>query len=192
MKVLGLSGSNRKDGNTAFLVKKILDHVDEEECSEIQTEFITLSGKLIKPCTGCEKCKEKKWCVIEDDDWGTIAQKIVECDVLIIGSPTYYYDVCGHLKNFMDRTYSLYHDRKLAGRNAVVVSVCADRGSERTLETLEGFVNTHEFSYLGFVDGRGYLPGDILKDKRAMKKTKEVAITIIKLLRKNSEFIRSK
>ncbi|MDG6256529.1 MAG: flavodoxin family protein [Methanomicrobiaceae archaeon] len=191
MKVLGISGSNRKDGNTAFLVKKILEHVDEEECSEIETEFVSLAGKIIKPCTGCELCKEKKWCVIQNDDWDDVAEKILECDVLVLGSPTYYYDVCGHLKNFMDRTYSFYHDRKLAGRNAIVVSVCADRGCERTLETLEAFVNTHEFSYLGYVGGRGYLPGDILRDKRALAKCKEVAGKIIKLLRKNSEYIRS-
>lgn len=191
MKVLGISGSMRREGNTAILVKKILDHVDEEECSEIETEFISLSGKEIKPCIGCEKCKEKKWCVIENDDWAGIAEKMIECDVLVIGSPTYYYDICGHLKNFIDRTYSLYHDRKLAGRNAIVVSVCADRGCERCLATLEGFVNTHEFSSLGYVSGKGYKPGDVLHDVHAMKKTKEVAGNIIKLLRKNSEFIRS-
>lgn len=191
MKVLGLSGSNRKDGNTAFLVKKILEYVDQEECTEIETEFVSLSGKTIKPCTGCEKCKEKKTCVIENDDWAQIAGKLLDCDVLVIGSPTYYYDVCGHLKNFMDRTYSFYHDRKLAGGIAVVVSVCADRGSERTLETLEAFVNTHEFSYLGFVDGRGYLPGDILKDERAMAKANEVAGKIIKILRTDSEYLKT-
>jgi multimeric flavodoxin WrbA len=191
MKVLGISGSNRKDGNTAFLVRKILEHVDEEECSEIETEFVSLAGKQIKPCTGCELCQEPKWCVIQNDDWDDVAEKILDCDVLILGSPTYYYDVCGHLKNFMDRTYSFYHDRKLSGRNAIVVSVCADRGCERTLETLEAFVNTHEFSYLGFVGGRGYQPGDILKDGRALTKCKEVAGKIIKLLRKDSEYIRS-
>ncbi len=191
MKVLGISGSNRKDGNTAFLVKRILEHVDEEECYEIETEFVSLAGKTIKPCTGCELCKEKKTCVIQNDDWGDIAERILDCDVLILGSPTYYYDVCGHLKNFMDRTYSFYHDRKLAGRSAIVVSVCADRGCERTLETLEAFVNTHEFSYLGFVGGRGYLPGDILRDERALAKCKKVAGNVIKLLRKNSEYIKS-
>ena len=107
MKVLGISGSMRKDGNTAMLVKVIL-----ERChgAGVTTEFVSLAGKKIHPCLGCEKCKEKKWCVIENDDWDTIAKKILDCDVLVIGSPTYYFDVCGHLKNFIDRTYSLYHD----------------------------------------------------------------------------------
>ena len=122
MKVLGLSGSTRKNGNTAQLIKVILG-----QCSEagIKTEFVSLAGKKILPCTGCGKCKEKKWCVIEGDDWGGIAEKMLECEVLVIGSPTYYYDVCGHLKNFIDRTYSLYHDRKLLGRKGIAVGVQA-------------------------------------------------------------------
>ncbi|WFN36329.1 flavodoxin family protein [Methanomicrobium antiquum] len=181
MKVLGISGSIRKNGNTAILVKKIIEYIDSEGCSEFETEYISLSGLNIKPCIGCEKCKESKWCV-QKDDWNAVAEKMIECDVLIIGSPTYFYDVNGHSKNFIDRTYSLYHDRKLAGKNAVVISVCADRGCERTLATLEGFVNTHGFSSLGFVSGRGFKEGDILKDEHAIKKCDAIGERILKLL----------
>lgn len=102
MKVLGISGSMRKDGNTADLVNVILERC---QVGGIKTEFISLAGKKIHPCLGCEKCKKEKWCVIENDDWGDVIQKVLDCDVLIIGSPTYFYDVCGHLKNFIDRTY---------------------------------------------------------------------------------------
>ena len=101
MKVLGISGSMRVDGNTSDLVNVILKRCDE---AGIKTEFVSLAGKKINPCLGCEKCKEKKWCVIENDDWDKVIQKVLDCDVLVIGSPTYYYDVCGHLKNFIDRT----------------------------------------------------------------------------------------
>ena len=126
-------------------------------CEElgVRTEFISLAGRKILPCIGCEKCREKKWCVIENDDWSDIVQKIMECDVLVIGSPTYYFDVCGQLKNFIDRTYSLYHDRKLAGKKGVAVAVHANKGASRTIQTLEGFLSTHEFSSLGSVKGTG-------------------------------------
>ena len=102
-----------------------------ERCEEagIRTEFVSLAGKKILPCLGCEKCKEKKWCVIENDDWNEVMEKVMKCDVLVIGSPTYYFDVCGHLKNFIDRTYSLYHDRKLAGKKGVAVAVHANKGA---------------------------------------------------------------
>ena len=73
--------------------------------------------------------------------------------MLVIGSPTYYYDVGGQIKNFIDRTYSLYHDRKLAGRKGVAVAVHANKGAIRTIQTLEGFLSTHEFASLGARQG---------------------------------------
>jgi multimeric flavodoxin WrbA len=184
MKVLGISGSMRKDGNTTDLVNIILDrcHVDG-----IKTEFISLSGKKIHPCLGCEKCKEKKWCVIENDDWDDVIKKVLDCDVLIIGSPTYYYDVCGHLKNFIDRTYSLYHDRKLAGRKGIAVAVCANKGASRTIQTLEGFLSTHEFSSLGSVKGKGYQKGDVLSDTEAVEKAQKIGDKIVRLVKRNHD-----
>lgn len=184
MKVLGISGSMRKDGNTSILVKEILKHC---ESGGLKTEFVSLAGKKIHPCLGCEKCKEKKWCVIENDDWDKIIQKVLDADVLIIGSPTYYYDVCGHVKNFIDRTYSLYHDRKLAGRKGVAVAIHANKGATRTIQTLEGFLSTHEFSSLGSVKGTGYHEGDILKDAEALQKAKKTADKIIRLVKTRHE-----
>lgn len=182
MKVLGISGSMRKDGNTADLVNVILERC---HINGITTEFISLSGKKIHPCLGCEKCKEKKWCVIENDDWDDVIQKVLDCDVLIIGSPTYYYDVCGHLKNFIDRTYSLYHDRKLAGRKGIAVAVQAQKGATRTIQTLEGFLSSHEFSSLGSVKGNGYHKGDVLSDKEAVDKAQKIGDKIVRLVKRN-------
>ena len=182
MKVLGISGSMRKDGNTADLVNVILERC---HINGIKTEFISLSGKKIHPCLGCEKCKEKKWCVIENDDWGDVIQKVLDCDVLIIGSPTYYYDVCGHLKNFIDRTYSLYHDRKLAGRKGIAVAVQAQKGANRTIQTIEGFLSTHEFSSLGSVKGNGYHKGDVLNDAEAVQNAQKIGDKIVRLVKRN-------
>lgn len=179
MKVLGLSGSMRKDGNTAQLIKVILKRCEE---AGIETKFVSLAGKKIHPCLGCEKCKEKKWCVIENDDWGEVVQEILDCEVLIIGSPTYYYDICGQLKNFIDRTYSLYHDRKLAGRRGIAVAVQAQKGANRTIQTIEGFLSSHEFSSLGSVKGTGYHEGDVLTDAEAMKKAEKTGDKIVRLL----------
>ncbi len=179
MKVLGISGSMRKDGNTSQLIKVIIRQCDE---AGIETEFVSLAGKKILPCLGCLKCKEKKWCVIEGDDWGAIAQKMLDCEVLVIGSPTYYYDICGQLKNFIDRTYSLYHNHKLAGRRGIAVSVNASKGAERTVKTIEGFLGAHEFSSLGAVTGSGIDEGDIMNDTKAIAHAKKTGDKIVRLL----------
>ena len=170
----------RKEGNTALLVDVILERCQGEG---IKTEFISLAGKKIHPCLGCEKCKETKCCVIKNDDWEQIINKVLDCDVLVIGSPTYYYDVCGHVKNFIDRTYSLYHDHKLAGRKGVAVAVQAHKGGNRTIQTLEGFLSTHEFSSLGSVKGNGYHAGEVLADKEAIEKAQKIGDKIVRLVK---------
>ena len=174
----------RKEGNTARLIKVILHRCDT---AGIRTEFVSLAGKKILPCLGCEKCKRTKWCVIEKDDWGRIIQKVIDCEVLVIGSPTYYYDVCGQLKNFIDRTYSLYHDRKLAGRSGVAVAVHASKGATRTIQTIEGFLSTHEFSSLGSVKGTGYEEGAILKDTEAIRRAEKIGDKIVRLLKPHDD-----
>ncbi|MFA5267067.1 MAG: flavodoxin family protein [Methanoregula sp.] len=183
MKVLGLSGSMRKEGNTAQLIKVIL-----ERCKDagIKTEFVSLAGKKIMPCLGCEKCKKEKWCINKTDDWDAIVKKVLDCDVLVIGSPTYYYDVSGQLKNFIDRTYSLYHDRKLAGRKGVAVAVHANKGAVRTIQTIEGFLSSHEFASLGCVKGTGYHEGDVLNDADAIKKAEKMGDKIIRLVKRDT------
>jgi len=179
MKVLGISGSMRKKGNTAQLIQVVLDQCKE---AGIKTEFVSLSGKKILPCMGCGRCEEEKWCVNKTDDWGEIAEKVLDCEVLIIGSPTYYYDVCGQLKNFIDRTYSLYHDRKLAGRKGIAVAIQASAGAERAVKTIEGFLSAHEFSSLGSITGTGTDPGDIMKDENAVMHAKKTGDKIVRLL----------
>jgi multimeric flavodoxin WrbA len=184
MKVLGISGSMRKDGNTADLVNVILKRCED---AGIKTEFVSLAGKKILPCLGCEKCKEQKWCVMENDDWDGVIQKVLNSDVLIIGSPTYYYDVCGHLKNFIDRTYSLYHDRKLAGKKGIAVAVQAQNGATRAIQTIEGFLSSHEFSSLGSVKGNGYHKGDVLSDIEAIEKAQKIGDKIVRLVKRNHD-----
>ncbi len=183
MKVLGLSGSMRREGNTAQLIKVILQRCKD---AGIKTEFVSLAGKKIMPCLGCEKCKKKKWCINETDDWDAIARKVLDSDVLVIGSPTYYYDVGGQVKNFIDRTYSLYHDRKLAGRKGVAVAVHANKGAVRTIQTIEGFLSSHEFASLGCVKGTGYHEGDVLNDADAVKKAQKMGDKIVRLVKRDS------
>ncbi len=141
-----------------------------------------MPGKKILPCLGCGKCSEKKWCINETDDWSGIAEKMLQCEVLVIGSPTYYYDVNGQLKNFIDRTYSLYHDRKLSGRKGIAVAVHASAGAERTLKTIEGFLSAHEFASLGSVTGTGTDEGDVMNDAKAIAHAKKTGDKIVRLL----------
>ena len=64
MKIIGISGSPRKDGNTAYYVKTVLDRLAE---SGAKTELIQLPDFNLSGCKACYKCVEAKKCVVEDD-----------------------------------------------------------------------------------------------------------------------------
>jgi multimeric flavodoxin WrbA len=132
IKVLGIVGSKRKNGNTAYLVKKALEEI---ECKEIETELIYLGDYDIKGCTGCEGCKDTYKCVIKDD-MQKLYPLIIEADAIVMGSPTYFYNVTSDIKAFIERLYCFQvfaeDDRSvwssvneaLGGKYAVVIAIC--------------------------------------------------------------------
>ena len=101
MKVLGFVGSTRKNGNTDILVETVLKGV--ESCG-IEVEQIYLSDYNFTACTGCEGCRKSFRC-IKKDDMQTIYDKLEEADGIVLGSPTYFYNVSSLTKAFMERLY---------------------------------------------------------------------------------------
>jgi len=101
MKIIGIVGSSRKNGNTDILVKKVLEGAKQ---SGAEVEVLYLSDYNIIDCLGCEGCAKTNKCVIKDD-MHIIYEKLDESDGLVLGSPTYFYNVSGRVKVFMDRLY---------------------------------------------------------------------------------------
>ena len=148
MKVLGICGSLREESNTNKLVKKVV------ESSGCGYELIYLVGKDIKPCTGCAHCMMNDGeCAIKDD-LQPLYEKILTADALVVGSPTYFLDVSGAVKCFIDRNMALYYrgigpdaeievlgKRPLSGKPAVSITTVAGGGHERTKETLKMFLD---------------------------------------------------
>jgi multimeric flavodoxin WrbA len=106
MKVLGIS-CGRRLSNTEILVKEALMGAEE---AGAEVEFIRLHDLNIKPCTGCNSCvvdiMEKGGggkCVIKNDDFAFIDDKVMECDGLVLGSPIYEKSPTGQLKTLEDR-----------------------------------------------------------------------------------------
>ena len=89
MKVLGISGSPRPGGNTDILVKLALSVLDEEG---IQTEFLSLADRPIKPCTACGGCakSDKVECVQEDPAFEGMIERFTQADGILVGSPVYF------------------------------------------------------------------------------------------------------
>jgi multimeric flavodoxin WrbA len=102
MKVVAFSGSARKDGNTAMLLKTALAEI---EAAEIETELVQLAGTEIHGCKACYQCVKRKdeRCAVEKDCINDCLEKMKEADAILLGSPTYFADVSTEMKALMDR-----------------------------------------------------------------------------------------
>ncbi|MBU4037779.1 MAG: flavodoxin family protein, partial [Proteobacteria bacterium] len=120
MKILGISGSPRKDETSGVykLVKTVLENTG------IEYELISLRGKKIGGCIACLKCAKDNVCKV-DDDMSELREKIVHADAYVIGAPNYYSTINAITHAFLERLYQFRHQEgdSLWGKLAVAVGV---------------------------------------------------------------------
>ena len=142
MKVLGISGSPRKDGNTDYAVKRTLNII-KDRLPEADIEFLRIADYRIEHCRGCRYCMEAVECAISDDDLGLLGEKMLGSDLIILGAPIYWWGPPGVLKDFIDRTHGFYpDDKRFEGKKVALISVAATSGfpsHERTMSWLHHY-----------------------------------------------------
>ena len=98
-KILGVVGSPRRNGNTHILVSKILEGARERGAT---TEILLLGDLTVLECNGCHTCWEGNQCV-KHDDMNMVYPKIIESNVIVFGTPVYWYGPTALMKGFIDR-----------------------------------------------------------------------------------------
>ena len=178
MKVLALVGSPVKNGNTSRLIGALEKELRKTGVRDMKIRTIQLGEETIHPCRSCRRCLRKGRCVIRSDDFRRIARKMIRSDLIILGSPVYFHDVTGQVKNLIDRTYSLWHRRRLRGKRIIPVAVCAESGGDRAVETLQIWAQAQEMKIIRSVTGRGLRPGEVLKDEEAMEGVRKTILAL--------------
>jgi len=109
VKVLAINGSPRKKWNTATLLEKALEGAAAQGA---ETELVHLYDLDFKGCTSCFGCKLKGGksygkCAIQDG-LTPVLEKLVDVNVLLLGSPIYFGTVTGEMRSFMERLFFPY------------------------------------------------------------------------------------
>jgi len=125
MKILAISFSPRKNGNTMAILEEALRGAKD---ANADVELYSVSGKTIQPCDGCRSCAATAKCHV-NDDMQDLYEKIVGADGIIFGTPIYFWGMTGQAKTVMDRTIALNQPgRNLTNKVAGVVVVCGSLG----------------------------------------------------------------
>ena len=107
-KIIVLSGSPKKDGNTAHLVKWFTDGAREKEAQVEVIEMATLKFKILG-CVACRSCQnEDRYGCVVDDEVSEVLQKVVEANVIVMATPLYFFAPSTQIKLIFDRMFSLY------------------------------------------------------------------------------------
>lgn len=134
MKVLGILGSPRREGNTEILLDEALRGASDNGglC-----EKVILRDLKITPCLEIYKCAEDGVCAIQDEMQG-LFPKIIQAERLLLASPIFFYSVPALAKAMIDRCQSLWAKKyilklpvsPIAERKGVFISVAATRGKK--------------------------------------------------------------
>lgn len=191
MKVIGINGSSRKDGNTAILIRTVFEELQK---NGIDTELIQLPEVNIDPCKMCEggkclACLEKGACVFTHDDFHVIFEKIKEADGLVLGSPVYGADISSKMKSFIDRLgiASLGDAKVLQHKPGAAVSAVRRAGGMTAVDALNHFMLFREMlvvgsTYWNMVYGKDV--GDVLNDDEGMANMRNIGENMAWLLKK--------
>ncbi|MCK4820937.1 flavodoxin family protein [bacterium] len=143
MKILALIGSPRKGSNTDLLVERILQGCRHK--GHVSEKFY-LYDYEISPCIDCRSCKKGDYACTLVDGMQPIYPKIQGADLIIFGTPLYWYGPSGKMKLFVDRLRPFVASGKLKGKKGVIVTPSAD-GPEACEPLIQMF--RRSFAYLG-------------------------------------------
>ena len=98
MKILFINGSPNKDGNTKALADTRLKGHEYETLNLVDYQIGVYGQK------------------IADDQFGEVLDKVKKADVLVIGSPMYWHNICGAVRTMLDRFYGPVTSGSLKGK----------------------------------------------------------------------------
>jgi len=171
MKVIGLCGSARKEGNTALIMRSVFQELEKRG---IEVELIELYNKDIDYCKGCFACKGKRNCVFQKDDFNEILNKIITADGILLGSPVYSADVSAKMKTFLDRAGVVVATNPHLLQHKVGASVSAVRraGGLQAVDAMNHFLLNKEILVVGSTYWNmvyGFNIGEALQDEEGMR-----------------------
>jgi multimeric flavodoxin WrbA len=123
VRILGISGSPRKNGNTTKLVTKALEGA--MGVSGVKTEMYEMAAKKIRHCLACYDCHHTGACAFKDD-FQDFVERYMEADGIIWGAPVYHMSIPASMKAALDRlgNSDIGHWSKLGGGFPRYSKVC--------------------------------------------------------------------
>ena len=156
-RILAVVGSPRRNGNTHILVSKIAEGAKEKGAL---VDELFLGDLTIRECDGCHACWKGTDCN-KNDDMQAIYPRIIQSDVIIFGTPVYWFGPTALMKAFIDRFvyFNCPENReKIRGKSAVIAVPFEEEDPEMAKPVVEFFQKCLDYLQVNLL-GRIIVPG---------------------------------
>ncbi len=139
MKILFVNGSPNKNGNTAKIAGALLKKQKFETLNLVDYR-INAYGQTL-----------------EGDELDRVIAQIEKADVVVIGSPLYWHNICGSVRNMLDRFYGKVPQGGLSGKKMYFIFQGAAPEKwmlEAGEYTMQRFAGLYGLKYMGMVVNR--------------------------------------
>lgn len=153
MKILVLTGSPRKNGNSNTLADFFIRGAEEAGHEVIRFDA---ASSDVHPCIACNSCGMNGPCVFHDD-FETVREHIISAELVAFATPMYYFGISAQLKAVIDRFYAI-NGKIHIPKKAVLLMTYANNSHRNEAPILTHYEVLLE--YLGWQDaGRVIAPG---------------------------------
>jgi multimeric flavodoxin WrbA len=149
MFVLGINGSPRKNSNSELMLEFFIKGV---KTFNVENEIVLLRNHVFNKCCGNDKCFYENFCVY-NDAFTLIHEKMLKADLIVLSSPSYFNNVSGLLKDFMDRTNPFCRPPLYEGKKIVFLCVGGNsiESVKKLEEVLKDFARIHRMVFKGSI-----------------------------------------
>jgi multimeric flavodoxin WrbA len=185
VKILAISCSPRKRGNTEILLGEALKGAKQEGA---EVELYSVSGKTIAPCDDCRICRKTGKCRIKDD-MQELYDKLLEANGIIFGTPIYFHSMTAQAKTVMDRTFALDHEQiALANKVGGIIAVGGSLGLIDAIKDFLFYFAKMQMLPANFVAAYALNKGEVRNLPKGMKAAKDLGRQVALLVAKKFEY----
>lgn len=123
-KIVILTGSARKNGNTAAMAQAFLSAAQAKGHTVILHNAALMN---VGGCHGCETCYSTGKPCSFDDGFNLIADDLLSADGMVFAMPLYWYSMPGQIKNVIDKMFSFVIGGKdISGKKTALIACCEE------------------------------------------------------------------
>jgi Multimeric flavodoxin WrbA len=139
MSILFINGSPNKDGNTVKLAGTLLEGKGYDTLHLVDYKIYSYGQEY------------------EDDQFMEVIDRMKQADMIVLGSPLYWYSMSGAVRNLLDQSYGVVSDGEFQGKKLFFVFQGASPTKEQMAAgdyTVGRYAGLYGFNYQGMATNK--------------------------------------